>query len=315
MEYMLGSSESVKKIVSQITQVASSDFSIIIQGETGSGKSIVAALIHSLSKRHKRPFVTVDIGAIAETLVESELFGHGKGAFTGADKNTRGYFEMANNGTVFLDELQNMTLGMQSKLLGAVEQGKICPVGKTEPVDIDIRIISATNADLRELVKEKKFREDLFFRLSEFVIKLPPLRERIDDIPSFATRFCIEACSELNRPVVELSEEVINLLVRHDWPGNVRELKNVIRRAVLLCEGKTMLPEHVDFLTDGSFEYGEHAPGLTLREISSTAAGEAEKAAIKRVLELTKGNKSRAASILHVNYKTLLSKIKQYSID
>jgi DNA-binding NtrC family response regulator len=315
MEYLLGKSKPIQKVILQIIQVASSDFSIIIEGETGSGKSVVAELIHNLSKRHNGPFVKVDMGAIAEGLVESELFGHAKGAFTGADKEKKGYFEAANKGTLFIDELQNTPACMQSKLLGAVEQGKIYPVGRTEPVDVDVRIVVATNADLYELVKRGGLREDLFYRLNEFVIRIPPLRERRDDIPSFAMKFCVEACSELKRPTLKFSEDTIALLVNHTWTGNIRELKNVMRRAALISNGTTILPEHIEFSMTGSDQYDEVSPTLPLKKISALATMKAEKEAIAKVLKISKGNKTKVASILQVDYKTILTKIKQYHLD
>jgi DNA-binding NtrC family response regulator len=314
MEYLLGRSAPIKKIISEIIQVASSNFSVIIQGETGSGKSTVAELIHRLSKRSEGQFTRVDIGVIAETLVESELFGYEKGAFTGAERSKKGYFEIANKGTIFIDELQNMSGSVQSKLLGAVEEGRIYPVGSAKPVEIDVRIISATNTDIKRLVEEKRFREDLFFRLGEFIITLPPLRDRTGEIPSFATKFSVEACSELDKPMVEISDDALNLLVNHTWPGNIRELKNVIRRAVLLSDGTVILPEHIEFLMTSPGEYDASCSALPLKEISSAAARNAEKAAIEKVLVISKGNKSKAASILQVDYKTILSKIKQYGI-
>lgn len=239
LEWLLGGSDIIKKIIKQIHLVARSDFSIIIQGETGTGKTTIARVIHDLSKRAKGPFVHVDLGTIPETLVESELFGYEKGAFTGAEEKKKGFFECANGGTILIDEVQNISPHIQGKLLRAVEGKKIFPLGSSGATDIDIRVIAATNIDIKEAVKEKKFREDLFFRLGEFMITLPPLRERADDILFFAQRFLREAAGEMNKQIYGIADDVLERLVRYPWPGNVRELKNVIRKAVLLAGGSS----------------------------------------------------------------------------
>jgi DNA-binding NtrC family response regulator len=313
LEWTLGKGQAIKRIIKQIHQVAASDFSIIIQGETGTGKSFIANAIHSLSKRADKPFVTVDMGSIPETLVESELFGHERGAFTGAERKKKGYFEAANEGTILIDELQNMSPYVQSKLLTVVEERKIYPLGSTRAVEIDVRIIAATNSDIKQSVREKKFREDLFFRLGDFIITLPPLRERVEDIPFLAQKFLRDASSELNKHLVEVSQEAVDLLVKNPWSGNVRELKNVMRRAVLLSDGEIVKTEHINFLIEEVSE--DKVALLPLKEVASKAASSAEKQAIKQALCLTAGNKSRAASVLQVDYKTLLTKIKHYGIN
>ena len=314
LEWLLGKSEGMKKVIRQVHGVSWSDFSVIIQGETGTGKSVVASAIHNLSRRTEKPFVVVDMGAIPETLVESELFGHEKGAFTGAEKKKHGFFEIADGGTLFVDELENMSLYVQSKLLRVVEEKRIIPLGSTHPLDVDVRIIAATNTDIRESVAGKRFREDLFFRLGEFIITLPLLRERTDDIPFLARKFIIEAGTELNKQIRELSDEALNLLMRYPWPGNVRELKNVVRRAVLLSDGGSIRPSDLDFLIEDREKEKESIPFLPLKELSAIAVKDVEKKAITQTLELTKGNKSKAASILQIDYKTLLTKIKEYGI-
>jgi transcriptional regulator with PAS, ATPase and Fis domain len=289
---------------------------VIIHGETGTGKTTVARAIHNLSRRTRCPFVVVDASTIPETLIESELFGFQKGAFTGAEKNKKGFFESANRGTLLIDEVQNMSLNAQGKLLMAVEEKKIYPIGSTIPLDVDVRIIAATNSDIKQAVKEKKFREDLFFRLGEFVIYLPPLRERVDDIPFFAQRFFMEACAELNKRMGGINDSTITLLKQYPWPGNVRELKNVIRRAVLLCSSDMIMPEHVEFLIGDKCISGvEDVPLMPLKELSASVAKDAEKKAIRQVLDITKGNKTKAAAILQIDYKTLLTKIKEYNIQ
>jgi DNA-binding NtrC family response regulator len=314
LEWVFGKSSAIKKIIKQIRQVAWTDFSVIIQGETGTGKSVVAQSIHNLSKRAEQPFQIVDVGVIPETLIESELFGHEKGAFTSADKKKKGFFESANRGTIFIDELENMPQNMQAKLLRVVEEKKIYSLGSTKPVEIDVRIIAATNTDIKESVRVKKFREDLFYRLSEFMIVLPPLKERVEDIPILANKFLAEASIELSKQMREMDDAALDTLKRYPWPGNVRELKNVIRRAVLLSDKGGVSPEHLEFLIQDRWAEKDALPFLPLKEVSALAAKDAEKQAIKRALSATKGNKTKAATMLEVDYKTLLTKIKEYNI-
>ncbi len=311
LEWLLGKSPLIKKVIEQIHQVAWSDFSIIVQGETGTGKSYIANLIHNLSTRKKGPFITVDMGALPETLVESELFGFEKGAFTGAEKKKRGLFELAGGGTLLIDEAQNMSSFVQSKLLRVVEQKKMYPLGSTQPTDINARIIAATNTDLKRAVTEKKFREDLFFRLGEFMIIIPPLRERTEDIPFLAQRFCNEAAAELKRQVRGISGEAEKLLRQYPWPGNIRELKNVMRRAVLLSDGDIIMPGRIEFLITAE-QSGLEQPLVS--DASNLSLSEIEKQAIHRTLRSTKGNKKKAAAILAIDYSTLMRKIKQYGI-
>jgi len=315
LEWLLGKSEAIKKVIKQICHVVQSNFSIIIEGETGTGKTIVAHTIHNLSKMAKCPFITVDMGAIPDTLIESELFGYKKGAFTGAEKDKKGLFELANNGTLFIDEIQNMNPHIQSKLLRVVEEKKFFPLGSTSCVDINVRIIAAGNMNIKQAVKEKRLREDLFFRLGEFIITLPPLRERVEDITFFAQSFFIEANRELNKHIQGLSEDTLNLLKRYPWSGNVRELKNVIRRAVLLCSSNVIEPEHIEFLIEDESNRMNNFSLLPLRELSAMAVNDVEKNAIINTLELTKGNKSKAASILQIDYKTIITKIRKYNIS
>ena len=314
LEWLFGRSEAIKGVIRQIRQVAWSDFSVIIQGETGTGKSVVAQAIHNLSKRAEKQLQVVDVGVIPESIVESELFGHEKGAFTGADKSKKGFFEIADGGTLFIDELENVSPAIQSKLLRAVEEKKIIPLGSTRTVSVDVRIIAATNTDIKQAVREKKFREDLFYRLSEFMITLPPLKARVDDVPFLAVKFVSDASIELNKQMHEINEGTLAFLMDYPWPGNVRELKNVIRRAVLLSEDGFIGPDLLEFMVEDKWEHKDSVPLLPLKEVSAMASREAEKKAIKQALKSTKGNKTRAASMLEVDYKTLLTKIKEYGI-
>lgn len=315
LEWILGKSAAMRKVIAQILQVASSDFSVVIQGETGTGKSLVAKAVHDLSKRAGQPFIRVDMGTMPETLVESELFGYERGAFTGAEKKKRGFFEIAHGGTIFIDELENVPPYVQGKLLSVVEDKRMYALGGTTAIGADVRIIAATNRDIRQSVKERKLREDLFFRLGEFIITLPPLRERGEDIPFLAEKFLLEASTELNKQPMNLAEDALSLLMKYSWPGNVRELKNVIRRAVLLSDDNFVGSRHIKFLVeDGPEEKGATPLLLPLKELSAIAATDAERKAIRQALELTGGNKTKAAAILQIDYKTLLTKIKEYNI-
>ncbi|MDA8078714.1 MAG: sigma-54 dependent transcriptional regulator [Nitrospiraceae bacterium] len=310
LEHILGRGSAIKGVISQIKQVAHTDFSVIIQGETGTGKSVVAGAIQDLSRRAGGPFVSVDISLIPDHLVESELFGYRKGAFTGADRDKEGYFETAHRGSIFIDELENMSSQVQAKLLSVIERKKVFPLGCTTPVDIDIRLIAATNKDIRTSVRSREFREDLFYRLGEFIITLPPLRERIEDIPFFTRKFVFEASVELNKQIREISNDALAALAKYPWPGNLRELKNVMRRAVLAADGDTIDHGCVACLLNGE-GFGQEVPFLSLRE----AVKQLERKMIAQALIKTGGNKSRAAELLDMSYKNLFDKVKEYNIN
>jgi DNA-binding NtrC family response regulator len=314
LEWVFGKSQSMKRLIEQVRQIAASNFSVILQGETGTGKSFIARTIHNLSSRASNPFVIVDMGAIPETLVESELFGYEKGAYTGAVQKRKGFFEVANKGTIFIDELQNMSPSIQSKLLRIAEEKKLYTVGGTVSVEVDTRIIGASNVDIMQAVKDRRFREDLFFRLSEFVITVPPLRDRVEDIPSFAQKFLTEATEELNKKIRGISDEALDILSRYRWPGNVRELKNVIRRGALLAKEDTIRPDHIELMLNDSDSGSTANDSLLLKDLIASVTKDAEIKAIKHVLDRTKGNKSRAARILGISYRSLLTKVKEYRI-
>jgi DNA-binding NtrC family response regulator len=310
LESLLGSSSGMKKVIEQIRQVAFTDFSIIIQGETGTGKTTVARMLHNMSKRSLNPFVSVDVGNMPEALIESELFGHEKGSYTGAIDKQKGFFEVAAGGTILIDDFQNVPLYTQSKLLRTVEDKKIFPIGARQPVEIDVRIIVATNVDARKAMQENKLKSDLFFRLCEFTIDIPPLRERIDDIPYLSRNFMLEVAAELNKPMREISGAAIDHLKRYGWPGNVRELKNVIRRAVLIAESDVITEAHLEFLIGGG--YGKKIySSLLQRKLPTLKLKELEQIAIEEALEVTSGNKTEAASLLQIDCSTLHRKIKQ----
>jgi len=292
---------------------------VLVQGETGTGKELVARAIHQQSPRRPAPFVAVDCGAIPETLVESELFGHERGAFTGAQAKRAGHFQLARGGTLFLDEIGNIPVATQAKLLRALEQREVLPLGSTRPVAVEARIIAATNSSLEDGVKASRFRADLYYRISEFTIALPPLRARREDIAHLAQRFLDEVSMELRRSVRRVADEAMDVLLRHDWPGNVRELRNVIRKAALLASDEVTV-EHLPALGApiSAPARGAAAPAgedLSLREAAELAATRAEREVIRRALETTKGNKSQAARMLRTDYTTLHAKMKRYGIS
>ena len=310
LERLLGKSAAMKTVISQIRQISATNFSIVIQGETGTGKSFIAGAIHEMSKRAEKAFVNVDIGLIPDSLVESELFGYRKGAFTGADRDKAGYFASAHGGTIFIDELENMSPQVQSKLLSVIERKKIFPLGCTTAVDVDTRIISATNIDIRDSMLKKKFREDLFYRLSEFILTIPPLRERKEDIRFFSAKFLVEACAELNKQIRGITDDAFDLLTAYAWPGNIRELKNVIRRAVLLNGTDIISKDEIATLIRGAESGGQGPPFLSLRD----AVRETEKIKIREALDITGGNKTKAAELLEISYRTLFEKLKDYGL-
>ncbi len=315
---LMGPSPQIQEVIAQVGTVAASTFTVLILGETGTGKELVAQAIHRQSDRRKKPFIALDCGAIPEHLLESELFGHEKGAFTGADRRKAGRFQVAEGGTCFLDEIGNLPLTLQAKLLRALESKQVQPVGAERASPIDIRFVAATNHDLQAKVSEGAFRADLYFRLAQYTIALPPLRQRAEDIAHLARRFLAETSFELRRPVQELLPEALDQLQRHDWPGNVRELRNVIRRAVLQTDGLVISPRDLSAsLTAVSTESAPTAPaaaGRPLKDIADEAARTAERHAITETLRATKGNKSQAARALQTDYKTLHVKMKHLGI-
>ena len=318
--WLTGPGAQMEKIVQQIRQVADSPLTVLVEGETGTGKGLVARTIHYLSSRREKPFVAVDCGAIPDTLIESELFGYEKGAFTGAHQRKDGYFQRAHGGTLFLDEIANVPLATQPKLLRVLQERQVQPLGGKQPILVSARIIAASNVSLEREVRTGRFRQDLYYRLNEFGITLPPLRER-DDILHLANVFLPEAGLELGRSCRKISEAAAQVLLRYHWPGNVRELRNVIRRAMLLASD-VIEPEHLAVMPveplPALSKTGWRAPPETLnslKEIADAAAADAEQQAIHRVLHVTAGNKSEAARLLRTDYKTLYLKMKEYGID
>jgi len=313
-ENIIGKNEKMQEICNLIQKVAGSDASVLLQGESGTGKELYARAIHSLSPRKNCPYITINCAAIPGELLENELFGSEKGAFTGAHARKMGKFEIAHKGTIFLDEVGDMDITLQAKLLRVLQQKNFERLGGTKTVDVDVRVIAATNKDLNELIKTKRFREDLYYRLSVFPIQIPPLRERTDDIIELAKHFIDKYCRDMSKPSKSLSREGIQLLQKYHWPGNVRELENTIERAVILAEGKKLTPDHLAIRLQGTDEI-QLREGAGLKEIGSHAQMKAEKAAIVRVLKQVRNNKRKCSRILKIDYTTLFDKIKKYEID
>jgi two-component system nitrogen regulation response regulator GlnG len=308
---------SMRHVVRRLLQVAPFNFTVLIQGETGVGKELVARALHEESGRASKPFVPIDCGAIPDNLLESELFGHEKGAFSGADRRKKGLFSLAQGGTLFLDEVGNLPVGTQAKLLRVLQERKVLPLGATVPRALDVRFVAATNVPLDAAVREGRFRQDLYYRLAEFTLVVPPLRDRGGDVLLLAQRFIDDAALELGRPAPLLSSAAANLISAHAWPGNVRELRNVIRQAVLLAHNAVIDASDLVALLktyDGPLTAPRNPGERSLKEISDAAAAEAERRAIEEALHRTGGNKSQAARLLKVDYKTLHTKAKRYGL-
>jgi DNA-binding NtrC family response regulator len=308
-ENLLGRSSAMKKTIELINHAARTDLSVIIQGETGTGKSYVAEALHNLSKRAGKPFVRVDIGLIPDSLVESELFGYRKGAFTSAAGSKTGFFEAAHSGTIFIDEIENMSPVTQSKLLTVIERKEVYPIGSVSPVNIDIRIIAATNRDIRQSIARKEFREDLFYRLGEFIITIPPLRERPEDISFFAHKFLLDACAEMKKQIRGIDEDTLTFLTGYSWPGNLRELKNIIRRAVLFSCEDTIEKNILESLINETFS----TPDTTFMSLKNEIRS--SKKENYRGYSKDRGNKTKAAELLQISYKSFCEKLKEYKIE
>ena len=304
-EFVKGVSDPARKLNDYIDLVAPTNMSVLIIGESGTGKEQVAKSIHDKSKRKGAPFIAVDCGAIPKEIASSEFFGHIKGSFTGAIQDKTGHFEAANGGTLFLDEIGNLGYDLQVQLLRALQERKIKPVGSNNEIKVDIRVVTATNEDLNQAVKEGNFREDLFHRLNEFSIEVPALRDRREDLMLFAEHFLDEANIELEKEVVGFSDEAIEAFHNYSWPGNLRELKNMVKRAVLLTQ-EPIIPLKVLPHEIAHTQKGEETYGLFRNKNEETL--------ILDALERANGNKSKAARILSIDRKTLYNKLKQYNI-
>lgn len=310
---IIGTSKIMNDVFEQVKIVAPTALTVLLEGESGTGKEVIAHMIHRNSDRADKPFIAVDCGAIPETLMESELFGHEKGAYTDAKSRYEGKFILANEGTIFLDEITNLSDANQVKLLRVIEERKVTPLGANKAMNLDVRIISASNIDLAEAVNEKIFRQDLFYRLNEYHLKLPPLRERKEDIPMFAEFFIKDANRELNRNVESVSPLVMDKLLNHTWPGNARELRNIIRRAVLLTNGDTITSVDIrDNIIHRKNEVSHDKSYLNSIEHSTNSL---EKELIVKALNDSGWNKSKAAKLLNMNERTLYRRIRKFGIE
>lgn len=310
LDGMVGHSQAMREIFEKIKLVASTNSTVLVAGESGTGKELVARSIHQQSKRASAPFIPVNCAAIPDTLVESELFGYEKGAFTGATEKRKGLFQAAERGTLFIDEIGELQLGLQSKLLRAIENKKVLSVGGTSEKPVDVRIVAATNRDLHEQVRAKQFREDLYYRLQVVVLNLPPLRERRSDIPLLVRFFVDEISQEAERPVKEISAEALATLSQYDWPGNIRELRNTLEGIIVLCLKECIeledLPDHI--------RHAGHRAARTTFESGMTLE-EMEREAIRRTLQITNGQRAETAKRLGISARTLLRKIQRYGFS
>lgn len=319
-EYLVGEAPATKNLYQQIEIVAPTNYSIILYGESGTGKEVIAKTIHNLSARKDKPFVAMDCGTLSKELAGSELFGHVKGAFTGALADKEGHFELANGGTLFLDEVGNLSIDIQAALLRVIQERKFKRVGGNKEMDVDVRIIVASNENLQESYQKGKFREDLYHRFNEFSINLPPLRHRRQDIPAFAEFFLLKTNEELDKNVSGFEGDVIEMFMNYSWPGNLREFRNVVRRAVLLTQtdlisAKTLPWEitNTNPLTATPEPAHKEQPITVKKDIGlKGAASKAEYETIMNVLKEVKFNKKKAAEVLNIDRKTLYNKLKSY---
>ncbi len=305
--FVKGVSDASKKLNEYVALVAPTRMSVLVIGDSGTGKEYVASSIHKASKRVDKPFVAVDCGAIPKEIASSEFFGHIKGSFTGAVNDKVGHFEAANGGTLFLDEIGNLGYELQVQLLRALQERRIKPVGSNKEIEVDIRVIVATNEDLSHAVKEGEFREDLYHRLNEFSIKVPPLRDRIEDLMLFANHFLEESNVELEKHVVGFTDEVLEAFKKYDWPGNLRELKNIVKRSVLLSQNEMITLE----VLPNDIAYASH----NAKQTYGLFKNQNEQELILDALEKANGNKAKAARMLSIDRKTLYNKLKQYDIS
>jgi two-component system response regulator AtoC len=309
---IVGDSAAMQQVYKWIGQVAQTDSTVLVRGESGTGKELVARAIHRHSKRNSAPFVPINCAAIPESLLESELFGHEKGAFTGAANRRRGRLELAHHGTVFLDEIGELSPATQSKLLRALQERTIERLGSEHRIQLDMRFITATNRDLEAMVRAREFREDLYYRLNVVIIKVPPLRERRDDIPRLAEHFLAKIAARQGSPAVPLTPAAVDALAAREWPGNVRELEHTLERAAVLSRGAAITPEH---LTDHSEPRGEWFDAVPLDEGMHALVGQLERRLVERALRQAGGNRTRAAEVLRINRRLLYDKLREYGLE
>jgi DNA-binding NtrC family response regulator len=317
---IIGDDPKLRQVSQQLHRAAGTDATVLLEGESGTGKELFARALHVLSPRADGPFVAINCAAIPENLLETELFGHEKGAFTGASARKPGRFELAHRGTLFLDEIGELPLGLQAKILRALEEKSFERVGGTVTLNVDVRVVAATNRQLKAAVAARQFREDLYFRLSVFPITIPPLRERPGDIPTLARHFVEKFCRDLNKPTLIFTPAALDEMYAYPWPGNVRELQNCIERAVILCDDDTIHPRHLSLsLRPGSIAapvspWDQIDLSGTMMEATRRMTSEVEKRKVELALREAAGNKQRAAEKLQISYKSLTSKLREFGI-
>jgi two-component system response regulator HydG len=311
-ENIIAHSPVMLRVLEALRRIAPSDIPVLILGESGTGKELLAGAIHANSRRSERRFVPINCAGLSETLLEDELFGHVKGAYTGATADRPGRFEHADGGTMFLDEVGDMPLAMQAKLLRVLENGEVVRVGSNEPIRVNVRVISATNSDLAERVKDKRFREDLYFRIKGATLEVPALRQRREDIPLLVDHFIRQANASLGSKVKGLAAEVRRVLVAYPWPGNVRQLRNAVENMVILAQGDKITVE--DLPAEILRRPGEQA-GEPLEQLAGMSLQDAEKELIRNTLKMVAGNREQAAGILGIGERTLYRKIKEYGLS
>src|SRR5262245_31939017 len=318
---IIGEDGKLRQVSQQLHRAAATDATVLLEGESGTGKELFARALHALSPRNDGPFVAINCAAIPETLLESELFGYEKGAFTGATQRKPGRFELAHRGTLFLDEIGDLPLALQAKILRALEEKQFERVGGTQSLHVDVRVVAATNRNLKQRVGERQFREDLYFRLSVFPIQIPPLRERGDDVLILARHFVDKFCKDMNKKSLMLSAAAVDELTTYSWPGNVRELQNCIERAVILTEGDSIQPRHLNL----SFRDAVIAPAPadpwsqidlsgTMSDALRRVSGEVERRKIEMALQDARGSRADAAHILQIGFKLFIQKLRSYGI-
>jgi len=319
---IIGDDPKLRQVSQQLHRAAGTDATVLLEGESGTGKELFARALHALSSRSEGPFVAINCAAIPETLLETELFGHEKGAFTGASARKPGRFELAHRGTLFLDEIGDLPLALQAKILRALEERQFERVGGTSSLHVDVRVVAATNRQLKAAVQARQFRDDLYFRLSVFPIEIPPLRERTGDVTTLARHFLGKFCRDMNKPMMHFSPTALDDLQTYSWPGNVRELQNCIERAVILCDDDTIQSRHLNLslrraaaaLPAPASPWDQIDLSGTMLEATRRVTSEVERRKVEQTMRETTGNKERAADLLQISYRTLISKLKEFNI-
>jgi DNA-binding NtrC family response regulator len=318
---IIGENAALRQVLQQLHRAAGTDATVLLEGESGTGKELFARAVHALSPRADGPFVAINCAAIPDNLLETELFGHEKGAFTGASARKPGRFEIAHRGTLFLDEIGDLPLALQAKILRALEEKQFERVGGTQSLHVDVRIVAATNRGLKQRVAERQFREDLYFRLSVFPIQIPPLRDRADDVIILAHHFVDKFCREMNKPTLTLTPAALDELRSYKWPGNVRELQNCIERAVILTEGDAIHPRHLNLssrpgpvVTATSSPWEQIDLSGNMGDVLRRITAEVERRKVEQAMRDAAGNKQRAADLLLISFKSLVQKLRDYGI-